>query len=268
MNDGSSKTKKVFFISVISLIIILILIYIVIDSSTTNSISHEQECQYSPMLIGEVLDISFDHYVYQYPWFYYFGTDIDETKIINQFENNNSVCKVICIGECKDNTRRYLISIGDEGSSLSYLEFYAIHKPFFSKADYSYILYDGCVNVINGDEEYSILFPSVMLDYNYNELLQAGGLTITEGIKYQLNDTCNTLNTDVYNFFLNFYQKSPLYNIVSAANDQITLSFNDAILSAELNPEEKRRLDNIYTGTFTLKFDETSNKVLIIFQHT
>ena len=231
--------------------------------SIPNNVHFRKEGAYSPLLTGEKTELDFGHYASVYPWYYYFGCDMDAEEVVDGIESQHEKIETTILRDNEDGSDRYMFMYGENGSR-SYQELYVLHRSFFDDGGYSYLLFDGSLNLSDGDEEYIFLFPCAVLDIDWEEILSGGGFPTDGENTWNVCRSFIESGYDVIKFLQEFYDKSMLYDAIKADNDRLEVIFDQTTVEkGKMNSGDDVRYDGIFKNAVAIYYDEVSESIHI-----
>lgn len=264
MRDMIMKNKlRIMCLILFSAALLITFGAIIYKFSIPDSVQFRKEGAYSPLLTGEKTELDFDHYVSVYPWYYYFGCDMDAEEVVDKIESQHEKIKTTVLRDNKDGSDRYMFLCGEKGNR-SYQELYVLHRSFFDDGGYSYLLFDGLLNLSDGDEEYIFLFPCAVLDIDWEEILSGGGFPANRENKWMVSGSLFEGGYDVIDFLYDFYSESALYDVKMTEKDKLEVIFDEAATEKTgVNSGEDVRYDRIFKNVVAIYYDEVSESIHI-----
>lgn len=235
-----------------------------------SGLSEREVVEYSPFLIGKSIEIPLEHFrIGDCPSEYHFGADAGIDEVIGLIRKQPHVIDVASLGSWNDGSNRYLITMQCLGG-VTYLELIDFQKsvdmgewyhPYRSK--HSYALFDCSVTLEKDEEYYYILFPQIRKNESGDDLLSGADLKVDTACLIQKPE--NSSEQSLFDFLLQFYKDSALYEVSSYTDDEIIVSFNENTLKNNPStiPEQDSTMDSAYKGAFKISVDEVVEKITI-----
>ena len=122
---------------------------------------------------------------------------------------------------------------------------------------------DGSVTLEKDEEYYYILFPQIRKNESEDDLLSGADLKVDTACLIQKPE--NSSEQSLFDFLLQFYKDSALYEVSSYTDDEIIVSFNENALKNNPStiPEQDSTMDSVYKGAFKISVDEVVEKITI-----
>lgn len=265
--ESNEKMKRKMIGSRIGLLLAIVIFllsgYALWQMSFPNDMELHKGCVYADSLTGSVVEVNLKHHESGRPWECFFGTKTDSNAVLDSFRSQDVILDITDLSNKEDNAERYLFKVNSELGVL-YQELYAFHFSFPKhKRERSYVLRDSIKRIFRGEEEFDILFPCSILDYDAGLLRDEADEFWIYNSTWSYHEEFLGENETIMDFLLQFYNETDLYD-ATAEGSKIVVTFDRGALDGKLlNQYQKMRLERLYKGIFVIEIDNKESTLTV-----